>query len=108
MFDYRKGGRCKQANYSTVVMRIPFPIELEVTKLVEKFHKENQVYLSIPINGEWWEVLGVSADADASEVKAAYKKLVKLYHPDVNLRRDAEARMAAINNAYRAYREAIK
>ncbi|MDJ0718686.1 MAG: J domain-containing protein [Prochloraceae cyanobacterium] len=108
MFDCRKGGRCKQANYSTVVMRIPFPIKSEVVQLIEKFHQDNQVYLSLPIDGQWWEILGVSADANADRVKAAYKKLVKLYHPDANFRRDAQKRMAAVNDAYRAYREQLK
>ncbi|MDJ0725217.1 MAG: DnaJ domain-containing protein [Prochloraceae cyanobacterium] len=108
MYELRKGGRSKKANYSTVVMRVPSPIKLEVAKLVEKFHQDNEFYLSLPIDGQWWEVLGVSKDAECDLVKAAYKKLVKLYHPDINPKRDARARMAAINNAYRAYREQLK
>ena len=83
MTNYRKGGRCKKANYSTVVMRVPEPIKSEVAKLVEKFHQDNEFYLSLPSSGEWWEVLGVSKDDSCDRVKAAYLKLVKLYHPVV-------------------------
>ena len=108
MNDYRKGGRSKKANYSTVVMRVPEPIKLEVSKLIEKFHQENELYLSLPIEGEWWEVLGVSKDALGDRVKAAYLKLVKQVHPDVNLKRDAQSRMAAVNAAYRSYKERLK
>lgn len=108
MYALTKGGRSKKANYSTVVMRVPSPIKLEVAKLVEKFHQDNQFYLSLPIDGEWWEVLGVSKDDSRDRVKAAYKKLVKLYHPDVNLRSDAELRMSAINFAYNSYKAGLK
>ncbi len=105
MYKLRKGGRSKKANYSTVVMRVPTPIKLEVAKLVEKFHQDNELYLSLPFEGQWWEVLGVSKYASGDRVKAAYKKLVKLYHPDINPKRDARSRMTAINEAYKAYRE---
>lgn len=108
MSDYRKGGRSKKANYSTVVMRVPEPIKLEVTKLIEKFHRDNEVYLSLPIFGFWWEVLGVPKDAKSDRVKAAYLKLVKQVHPDVNLRLDAEIRMAAINSAYDSYKAGLE
>ena len=31
---------------------------------------------------DYYEVLGVGKDADAKEIKKAYRKLVKEYHPD--------------------------
>ena len=50
-----------------------------------------------------YEVLGVSRDASDEEVKKAYRKLAKQYHPDVNPGdKTAEEKMKEINAAYDA------
>ena len=50
-----------------------------------------------------YEVLGVSRDATDEEIKKAYRKLAKQYHPDVNPgNKQAEEKMKEVNAAYDA------
>lgn len=45
-------------------------------------------------------VLGVSGSATEEEVKEAYRKLVKMWHPDINRAKEAHDKMIEINRAY--------
>ena len=54
---------------------------------------------------QWWEVLNVAPDAVFEEVKAAYRRLVKQYHPDINSTPQAKTRMQIINQAYREFED---
>lgn len=50
---------------------------------------------------DYYEVLGVSKNADAKEIKRAYRKLAKKYHPDTNPNdKDAEQRFKEVTEAY--------
>jgi len=49
---------------------------------------------------DYYEVLGIPRDASADSIRAAYRKLARKYHPDVNKEPDAEARFKEINEAY--------
>ena len=57
-----------------------------------------------------YQVLGVSPNASPAEVTAAYKVLAQIFHPDrfadspESVRREAEARMKALNDAYASAR----
>ncbi|MFB2769625.1 molecular chaperone DnaJ [Pelatocladus sp. BLCC-F211] len=49
---------------------------------------------------DYYEILGVSRDADKEEIKHAYRRLARKYHPDVNKEPGAEERFKEINRAY--------
>jgi curved DNA-binding protein len=48
---------------------------------------------------DYYSTLGVARDATAEDVKKAFRKLARKYHPDVSKEKDAEARMKEINEA---------
>ncbi|MDE2853908.1 MAG: molecular chaperone DnaJ [Chloroflexota bacterium] len=49
---------------------------------------------------DYYEVLGVSRGADEREIKSAFRRLARQYHPDVSSEADAEAKFKEINEAY--------
>lgn len=49
---------------------------------------------------DYYDILGVSRDADAKTIKRAFLKLARSYHPDVNKDEGAEAKFKEINEAY--------
>ncbi|MGA7935778.1 MAG: molecular chaperone DnaJ [Kovacikia sp.] len=49
---------------------------------------------------DYYEILGVSRDSDKEEIKRAYRRLARKYHPDVNKEEGAEERFKEINRAY--------
>jgi len=49
---------------------------------------------------DYYEVLGVSRDATAAQIKSAYRKLARKYHPDVNKSPDAQNKFTEATEAY--------
>lgn len=49
---------------------------------------------------DYYEILGIKRDATEAEVKSAYRKLARKYHPDVNKTKEAESKFKDINEAY--------
>ncbi len=54
---------------------------------------------------DYYETLGVSREADKEEIKRAYRRLARKYHPDVNKETGAEERFKEINRAYEVLSE---
>ncbi|MGH9753339.1 MAG: DnaJ domain-containing protein, partial [Blastocatellia bacterium] len=50
--------------------------------------------------GDLYAVLGINRTATSTEIKSAYRRLARKYHPDVNSDPAAQSKFAQINEAY--------
>ncbi|OBS08362.1 DnaJ C-terminal domain-containing protein [Acidihalobacter prosperus] len=57
---------------------------------------------------DYYKILGVARDADQAEIKKAYRRLARKYHPDVSQEPEAEARFKEINEANEVLGDAEK
>ncbi|KAI3460600.1 hypothetical protein Pfo_017263 [Paulownia fortunei] len=62
--------------------------------------KRRGARLVVRADQDYYSVLGVSKNASKSEIKSAYRKLARSYHPDVNKEPGAEQKFKEISNAY--------
>lgn len=49
---------------------------------------------------DYYQALGLANDAEPADIKKAYRKLARKYHPDISKEADATERMKEINEAY--------
>jgi curved DNA-binding protein len=57
---------------------------------------------------DYYQILGVPRDAEKSDIKKAYRKLARRYHPDVNSEADAEEKFKEVNEAYEVLKDSDK
>lgn len=57
---------------------------------------------------DYYDLLGVKPDASDAEVKSAYRKLARKYHPDVSKEAGAEEKFKSVNEAYEALKDPAK
>ncbi len=76
-------------------------------KIWSQMQSFDKFTLDSVLSGEWWEVLGVNQSYHPKDVKLAYLRLVRQYHPDVNSSAIAKVSMQAINQAYKEFQEQL-
>lgn len=57
---------------------------------------------------DYYKILGVDEKVDAADLKKAYRKLARKYHPDVSDEADCEARFKEVNEAYEVLKDPEK
>lgn len=57
---------------------------------------------------DYYDTLGVKPEASEAELKSAFRKLARKYHPDVSKEAGAEDKFKAVNEAYEALRDPEK
>lgn len=80
----------KTINTTGLIERQPL-----IFSLIRKIHSS-----AVPWNKSYYEILHIPVDANQSEIKEAYYKLSKMYHPDIKKDESSLAMFRSITEAY--------
>lgn len=92
-----------QSDFENNVRCLEEAFNKERTTKIQNLLKEARIRLKREKNGSYYKTLGVSSTATASEIKAAYSKAVRMWHPDKNedsKKKEASEKMKKLNDAY--------
>jgi DnaJ homolog subfamily C member 3 len=72
---------------------------------LDRLMQNAQIELKRSKTKDYYKVLGIPRDADELQIKSAYRKMVKIHHPDKAhklgiTKEEAEKKMASVNEAY--------
>ncbi|KAH7325129.1 heat shock protein, Hsp40, DnaJ [Stachybotrys elegans] len=104
---YRGKSLLKKEEFEAAIRTLEQAAEVRPDKK-DKVHpilQKAQIALKRSKTKDYYKVLGVSNDADERQIKSAYRKASKQYHPDKAVKQgmtkeEAEKKMASINEAY--------
>jgi len=54
---------------------------------------------------DYYKILGIAPDAEPGEIKRAFRKLARKYHPDINKSAEAESMFKDVNEAYEVLKD---
>ncbi|KAF3531666.1 hypothetical protein DY000_02036246, partial [Brassica cretica] len=91
---------CLGASQSSMFSHGSLPFLSLVTGQSRNTHSRRGARFTVRADTDFYSVLGVSKTATKAEIKSAYRKLARSYHPDVNKDAGAEDKFKEISNAY--------
>lgn len=57
---------------------------------------------------DYYKIMGVNEDASDKDIKMAYRRLARKYHPDISKEPDAEERFKEMGEAYEVLKDPTK